>query len=113
MLRTLARGLLSASLIGLVGGGGGGLPALDVLLYHRSFGAAEAARPHYEATSGCHADRCAIFSTASQSRSVLGVPVAGVSAAPSGEAAPLPTRAALHASVPPPHYFSRAPPPVS
>ncbi len=110
MLRTLARWLISVTLTVLVSGGGAGLPALDGLLYHRHAGGAEALRPHYEATSGCHADRCAIFSTASQSRSVLGVPVAGLPAAPPGVGAPVLPRVGLHASVPPPHYFSRAPP---
>jgi hypothetical protein len=68
MHRTLARALVSATLIAVIGGGGGGLPALDALLYHRSGDAAEALRPHYEATSGCHVDRCLIRSPAQETR---------------------------------------------
>ena len=113
MLRTLARGLLSASLIGLIGGGGGGLASVDALLFHGTGRGVEALRPHYEATSGCHADRCAVLSTASESRSAPGVPAAGFSAIPPGDSVPLPPPPALHGFVLPPHYFSRAPPPAS
>src|ERR1051325_606739 len=68
MFRTRARWVLSVSLIATVGGGGGGLPALDAVLYHGSGDAAEAVRPHYEATSGCHIDRCQIRSPAQETR---------------------------------------------
>jgi hypothetical protein len=68
MFRTLARLLLSISLIVVVSGGGGGLPALDGFLYHRSGDAVELLRPHYEATSGCHLDRCPIRSPAQETR---------------------------------------------
>ncbi|HEV8358485.1 MAG TPA: hypothetical protein VGQ17_17155 [Gemmatimonadales bacterium] len=113
MLRTLARGLLSASLIGLIGGGGGGLASVDALLFHATGRGVEALRPHYEATSGCHADRCAVLSTASESRSVPSVPGAGLSVDPPRDHGAPPPRAALHGLVLLPHYFSRAPPPAS
>ncbi len=112
MLRTLARGLISAALIALIGGGGGGLASVDALLFHRS-GRVEALRPHFEATSGCHADRCAILSTPSGARSAPAVPAADLPAAPPEDAAPLPFPVALHGFVLPPLYFSRAPPPAS
>lgn len=113
MLRSLTRGLFSALLIVLVGGGGGGLASVDALLFHGTGRGVEALRPHYEATSGCHADHCAVLSTPSESRSALSVPVADLPAAPPGDAAPLAAPAVLHGFVLPPHYFSRAPPPAS
>ena len=110
MHRTLARALVSATLIAVIGGGGGGLASLDVLLFHRSGVGAEALRAHFEATSACHGDHCTILSTASEPRSAPGLTAAGLPSAPSGDAALLPPRGALHGFVLPPLHFSRAPP---
>ncbi|HTL04998.1 MAG TPA: hypothetical protein VL241_04580 [Gemmatimonadales bacterium] len=71
----LAR-LVSALSIALIGMGGGSLPVLDGLLFHSRGLAAEASVAHFEASSGCHADGCAIKSTAQHVRlaPALGTP---------------------------------------
>jgi hypothetical protein len=65
MFRSLLTRLFSATLILLISGGGGGLPVVDGLVFHSRDGAPETVRSHYEANAGCHADGCAIRSTAS------------------------------------------------
>ena len=65
--------LLALLLIVMITGGGGGLPVLDALIYHSRGSATEDWRAHYEANSGCHADGCAIKSTAQHARSATGV----------------------------------------
>lgn len=64
MVRSLIRRFLSAALMLLVSGGGGGLPALDAALFHGFGPGPESQQPHYEATSGCHTDRCSVRSLA-------------------------------------------------
>lgn len=64
MIRSLVRRALSAALMLLVSGGGGGLPLLDAALFHGFGPGPDEPRPHYEATSGCHTDRCAVRSLA-------------------------------------------------
>lgn len=68
VIRALFTRLFSASLIGLIVAGGGGLPVLDGVLFHNRERAADALRPHFETTSGCHSDGCAIRTTAHQVR---------------------------------------------
>ena len=52
----------------MIGIGGGSLPVVDVVLFHSRGSVEENAQAHFEATSGCHADGCAIRSTAQQAR---------------------------------------------
>src|ERR1043166_4536579 len=110
MFRTLARWVLSVSLIATVGGGGGGLPTLDALLYHGSGDAAEALRPHYEATSGCHADRCPIRSPAQETRDLPAPLPAKLVSLPREDTASRPSSDSVRPCLlsHPPH--SRAPP---
>ena len=70
MLRAALRRLCSTALMLVVAGGGGGLPLIDGLFYHSND--QDGLRAHYESASGCHADRCALRSTAHESR---GLPV--------------------------------------
>lgn len=110
MLRRLVRSLVAASLICFVGWGGDGLPALDAVVFHASGRAGEAYRPHYEASSACHADGCAIRAQAQESRLVpcrsapafAVLPVQGVAVNPSVDR--------VSPSPAPHRYFSRAPP---
>ncbi len=111
MLRLLLSRLLATALVLSIGAGGGGLPMVDALIFHSSGQGPELFRPHYEATSGCHADGCAIRSSAQQSRFVLGLAPAVVSSIP-----PAVSRAPSIPSDPPfarfvTHTLSRAPPP--
>ena len=109
MVRTLFSRLASAVLIVSVSSGGGGLPVLDGLIFHTRGQAADALRPHYEATGGCHADGCAIRSTAHQTRFTAGLrPVGPVSAAPEvRSAAWLSTAPRSHSPFPHPQPDSR------
>ena len=68
MARGLFSRLCSTALILLLAGGGGTLPVLDGLLFHRGDRVAAALRPHFEATGSCHSDSCTIRSTAQQAR---------------------------------------------
>jgi hypothetical protein len=77
MLRGLLPRLFSATLILLIGSGGGGLPVVDGLFFHGRDRAAEASLPHYEATAGCHSDGCAIRSTAHHARFTAAIGVIG------------------------------------
>jgi hypothetical protein len=104
MVRSLVRRALSAVLMLLVSGGGGGLPVLDAALFHGFGPGPDEPRPHYEATSGCHTDRCTVRSLAYDLRCTPDLPtpppVAVVSVVPLERrlpsasprpAAPLPT----------------------
>lgn len=83
MLRALVfPRLVSAALIVMISSGGGGLPVLDGLIFHTRGRAAEALRPHYEATGGCHADGCAIRSTAHLARCTPSLGTAGLVISP-------------------------------
>jgi len=73
VLRRLISRCLSASLLILLSSGGGTLPILDGLLFHSRDRGAETRRPHYEAASSCHADRCTLYSSAQQARFVPAV----------------------------------------
>jgi hypothetical protein len=111
MVRSLVRRLVASALLFVVGAGGGGLPILDTLVFHGPDRLAEAARPHYEASSAsCHADGCSVRSLA-QSR-VLGdgwTTVRIVTPAESSiDVEPAEPDFAVSVSHP---YLSRAPPP--
>lgn len=64
MFKALARGLVSACLIVLLNSGGGGLSLIDGLIFHSLGRGSEAGLAHFESSSGCHADGCAVRSTA-------------------------------------------------
>jgi len=68
MARAFLRRLLAIALIFMISAGGGGLPVLDGLIYHSRGATPQDWQTHYEASSGCHADGCAIRSTAQQAR---------------------------------------------
>ncbi len=113
MKQSRVRRLISALLVLVIGAGGGGLPNLDSLLYHALGRQTEAQVPHYEANSGCHADRCTVRSTAHESRFAPVVPETG-DFLPAPERAvvfPLPAFEPAGSSTSQP--FSRAPPFVS
>ncbi|HEU5217829.1 MAG TPA: hypothetical protein VFU23_04175 [Gemmatimonadales bacterium] len=64
MVRSLVRRLLAATMLLVVALGGGGMPALDALVFHGPSRVAESFQSHYEASSGCHNDGCSIRSDA-------------------------------------------------
>ncbi len=68
--------LFSATLMLMMAGGGGSLPILDGLLFHRDR-AADVSQAHYETTGSCHSDGCTIRSTAHQARFAPSVAVPG------------------------------------
>ena len=68
MLRAFAGRLISACLVLFCIAGGGGLPLLDGLLFHELNQATDSTRSHYESTAACHADGCAVRSTAQPAR---------------------------------------------
>jgi len=89
MLRSLLRRLAATGLLLLMGAGGGGLPVLDATLFHSLSERSEPFRAHYEATSGCHADGCALRSTAQESRFAPVLPATGLAVpAPETEVTP-------------------------
>jgi hypothetical protein len=110
MIRALLRRVFSVVLIVLASGGGGGLPVLDGLLFHSRDHGADAQRPHYEATSGCHADRCAIRSTAHESRFLASLPLVDKDASVPGASAPPRPSRFLRGNPPAGQPLSRAPP---
>ena len=76
MLRGPLFRLLALPLIALILSGGGGFPVLDGVIFHSQDRGPDSLRPHYEATSGCHADVCAVRSTAHLARLIPTVPAA-------------------------------------
>lgn len=113
MLRSVVRRLVATGLLLLLGAGGGGLPVLDATLFHSLSERIEPFRAHYEATSGCHADGCALRSTAQGSRFTATLP-------PTGLATHLPERLVIRPALQPVlvaaqplRHFSRAPPTAS
>ena len=110
MRRGLISRLLSPALMVLILSGGGGLPVLDGLIFHSRDRAPEAQLPHYEATSGHHADGCAVHSTAHQARlaGTLG-PDFKVFTLPALESTPRPTPLRC-ARIPTGQLHSRGPP---
>jgi hypothetical protein len=113
MLRSGLRRLAAAGLLLLMGAGGGGLPVLDATLFHSLTGRSEPFRAHFEATSGCHADGCALRSTAQESRFAPLLPATGLAVrAPEREASGPAYQPVSLASQPLPH-LSRAPPAIA
>jgi hypothetical protein len=109
MRRSVLARLLSAAFVVLMLGGGGDMPILDGFFFHGRGSTPDAARPHVEASGGCHAERCSIHATAQPSRfaptiGTLGLVLAEprVAVRPAGKAQP----PALPATWP----SSRAPP---
>jgi hypothetical protein len=75
----MLRGLCSAFLILCFTGGGGGLPLLDGVIFHSRDQGTEILRPHFEASSACHADGCTVRSIAQQARyAPVWIPVARI-----------------------------------
>jgi len=112
MRRSWTSRLVAALSIALIGAGGGSLPVLDGLLFHGR-GTPETSGAHFEAGSGCHADGCAIRSTAQHVRLV---PAVGAPSqlTPSVDLSPAPRlRPVLLSRVPSGQPLSRAPPPLA
>ena len=110
MARGLISRLFSAPLVAIILSGGGGLPVLDGLIFHTRERAVEANAPHYEGTSGHHADGCAVRSTAHQARFTATIaPSLEVVAAPAVRTA-LQVPALRCAKLPPGRLHSRGPP---
>ena len=86
MPRNLTRRLFSVALIGLFSAGGGRLPVIDGLLFHSRSQATRGTRPHYEPSTGCHADGCALRSTPSVVHSTPAVGQSGLVILPSSPA---------------------------
>src|SRR5690242_2812504 len=78
MARGFLRRLLAITLIFMISAGGSGLPVLDALIYHSRDSTPQDWQTHYEANSGCHADGCAIRSTAQQARFTVVLEPAGL-----------------------------------
>src|SRR6185436_1973767 len=72
MARSLVRRLVASAMLLMVAVGGGGMPVLDVLVFHGPTRLSESLQSHYEAGSGCHADGCSIRADAAPK--VLGDP---------------------------------------
>jgi len=113
MVGSLVRRLVAAGLLLLLGAGGGGLPVLDATLFHSLTGRTEPFRAHYEATSGCHADGCALRSTAQGSRFTAALPSTGLAIAVPERQAIRPAPQPLLIAAQPLRHFSRAPPTAS
>jgi len=112
MLRTWVTRLVSAFSVMLIGMGGGSLPVLDGVLFHFRGPATDTPGAHFEATSACHADGCAVRSTAQQVRlaPAIGTPE---QLAPSYDLTPAPRlRPVLLSRIPSGQPLSRAPPPL-
>ena len=110
MARALVRRLLAGALIFMISAGGSGLPVLDALIYHSRGPTPQDWQTHYEANGGCHADGCAIKSTAQHARFAPGIGTPN-ERAPSVDVAPAPLAplAAL-SNAPFGQPLSRAPP---
>lgn len=110
MARALIRRLLAVSLIFMISAGGSGLPVLDAVIYHSRGSAAQDWQTHYEANGGCHADGCAIKSTAQHARFAPGIGTPS-ELAPSVDVAPAPLALPVALSNAPfGQPLSRAPP---
>jgi hypothetical protein len=110
MARAMVRRLLAGALIFMISAGGSGLPVLDALIYHSRGPTPQDWQTHYEANGGCHADGCAIKSTAQHARFATGIGTPSEFAPSIGEApAPLAPLAAL-SNAPFGQPLSRAPP---
>jgi hypothetical protein len=109
MLRAWLSRLISTLSILLIGMGGGSLPVLDGLLFHDR-GAPETFRDHFEAGSGCHADGCAIKSTAQLVRFAAGIGTPARLAPSYDLTAPPPSLPALLSRALSGQPLSRAPP---
>ena len=68
MVRAPLGRLISACLIVLFTSGGGRLPLVDGLIFHSRDRGTETSGSHFESSSACHADGCAIHSTAHATR---------------------------------------------
>jgi hypothetical protein len=109
MVRGLVRRSLALAMLFVVAVGGGGMPALDALVFHGPTRVMESFRSHYESSGSCHSDGCSIRSDVQPG--VAGslppcapavVAVAQLQLAPIGES--------LSGSISSLRYLSRAPP---
>jgi len=110
MTRELVRRLFSTALAVLSLSGGGGLSVLDTIVFHVKDRQLETFRPHYEASDGCHVERCVVRSTASDTRWSPEPPVRLSIAASVAELAPRWSPAVLLPQSPTSTLHSRAPP---
>jgi len=106
----MSRRVLSAFLIALVMSGGGGLPVLDGLVFHSRDLAGQNLGSHYEAGDGCHADGCAVRSTAMHARFAPPGHVPTDILVESGRSVPVPVSSVAPSSYFPRQPHSRAPP---
>ena len=110
MLRTWLSRILATFLIVTISGGGSGLPVFDALIYHSGAQSTDDWRSHFESSSGCHADGCAIKSTAQHARYAPGIGAPRELAPNVGPASVPLTLPALLSRAPLGQPLSRAPP---
>lgn len=109
MVPSLVRRALAAAMLLVVAVGGGGMPALDALVFHGPTRLVESLRSHYEASDSCHSDGCSIRSDVQPSAAGSLPPAApAVVAVEQVELAPF--GESLSSSISSFRYLSRAPP---
>ena len=110
MRRSLVSRLFLGALIGVVSAGGGNLPLVDGLFFHRGAPAEAPAQAHFEVAAECHADQCAIVSPVQQHRLAPRLMAASIRLVPDlADPAPL-SRVVPGAAPTLTQPFSRAPP---
>jgi hypothetical protein len=111
MVTSLVRRLLASAMLFVVAVGGGGMPALDALVFHGPSRLVGSLRTHYEAASSCHGDGCSIRSDVSPR--VLGdLPPQAPAIVPVKQVEPTLVGKTVPSSTISLRYLSRAPPSV-
>ena len=111
MISGLVRRLLASAMLFVVAVGGGGMPALDALVFHGPTRLSESFRSHYEASGACHNDGCSIRSDVQPSVSGT-VPPRAPSVLVTSDVALVPFGEPISSSTVILRYLSRAPPVV-
>ena len=110
MPERLVSRLLSAIFILLMSGGGGDLPALDGLFFHSRDVVPATVASHVEVAGSCHADQCAIRSTAQHPRLTSIVTGSAIEWTEPDRVVATPVRLELRSGPSLCQPFSRAPP---
>jgi hypothetical protein len=109
MARSLVQRLVASAMLFVVAVGGGGMPALDALVFHGPSRLIESFRSHYEASGSCHSDACSIRSDVQPGVSG-GLPPTAPAVVAVEQLAPAPFGESVSSTAITLRYLSRAPP---
>ena len=112
MVQAAIRRSLASVMLCVIAFGGGGMPALDALVFHGPTRLVESLHSHYEASSSCHSDGCSIRSDA-QPRVLGDLPPQAPAAIMLEHPEPVRSGESVPRSSITLRYLSRAPPSVA